>query len=314
MGRFLFARTELRPINCRLARMYLKLLFVVSWMDDWFLASSNKNSNEIRKVPYYSNGIPKIYLIRCTFEYNNISSLKIYFKEKQIGTIKMEVIRNEKPKKNYLNQVRKLANKYNKILIFDECTTGFRECLGGIHKKFDVEPDILILGKSLGNGYPITCVIGKEDIMKLKSKTFISSTFWTDRIGPAAALETLKVMERDKTWKTITSIGKKVTSNWIKLSKRNKLPITTQGIPALTNFYFNDKKNHFKYRSYLINYFIKKGYLSSNIFYASISHTDNILKKYFSILDESFYNLSKLIKSEKFDWKFDDFKITKTFR
>ena len=148
----------------------------------------------------------------------------------------------------------------------------------------------------------------------MKSKTFISSTFWTDRIGPAAALETLKVMERDKTWKTITSIGKKVTSNWIKLSKKNKLPITTQGIPALTNFYFNDKKNHFKYRSYLINYFIKKGYLSSNIFYASISHTDNILKKYFSILDESFYNLSKLIKSEKFDWKFDDFKITKTFR
>ena len=67
-----------------------------------------------------------------------------------------------KSQKKFLNQVRKLANKYNKILIFDECTTGFRECLGGIHKKFDVEPDILILGKSLGNGYPITCVMEKK--------------------------------------------------------------------------------------------------------------------------------------------------------
>ena len=121
-------------------------------------------------------------------------------------------------------------------------------------------------------------------------------------------------MERDKTWKTITNIGKKVTSKWVKLSKKHKISITTQGIPALTNFYFNDKKNHFRYRYYLINYLLKKRYLSSNIFYASISHNDNILKKYFSILDESFYSLNKLIMSEKFDWMFDDFKITKTFR
>lgn len=321
----LFARTgaEANSIAIRLARMYSgkdKIAFCGyhGW-NDWFLASSNKNSKEIQKnfLPYYSNeGIPKNLINSVMhFEYNNISSLEnLLQKEKQIGTIKMEVIRNEKPKKNFLNQVRRLANKYNKVLIFDECTTGFRECLGGIYKKFDVEPDILILGKSLGNGYPITCVIGKEDIMNLKSKTFISSTFWTDRIGPAAALETLKVMERDKTWKTITNIGKKVTSKWVKLSKKHKISITTQGIPALTNFYFNDKKNHFRYRYYLINYLLKKRYLSSNIFYASISHNDNILKKYFSILDESFYSLNKLIMSEKFDWMFDDFKITKTFR
>ena len=93
--------------------------------------------------------------------------------------------------------------KYNKVLIFDECTTGFRESFGGIYKKYNVEPDILILGKALGNGYPITCVIGRDDIMKLKSKSFISSTFWTDRIGPVAALETLKLMEKYKTWKKL---------------------------------------------------------------------------------------------------------------
>ena len=190
----LFARTgaEANSIAIRLARMYSgkdKVAFCGyhGW-NDWFLASSNKNSNEIRKnfLPYYSNeGIPKNLLNSVMhFEYNNISSLEnLLQKEKQIGTIKMEVIRNEKPKKNYLNQVRKLANKYNKILIFDECTTGFRECLGGIHKKFDVEPDILILGKSLGNGYPITCVIGKEDIMKQKVKLLLAQLFGLTELG-----------------------------------------------------------------------------------------------------------------------------------
>ena len=85
--------------------------------------------------------------------------------DKSIGTIKMEVIRNNQPKDDFLKKVRNLADKHNKVLIFDECTTGFRETFGGIHKKFNVYPDIVIYGKSLGNGYPITSVVGKEDRM-----------------------------------------------------------------------------------------------------------------------------------------------------
>ncbi len=321
----LFARTgaDANAISIRLARMYsgkdkIAICGYHGW-HDWFLSSSNKNEKKIREnfLPFYSNsGIPKSALNSILhFEYNNISSLeKILSTDKNIGTIKMEVLRNEYPKNNFLQKVKKLSVKYNKVLIFDECTTGFRESLGGIYKKYNVEPDILILGKALGNGYPITCVIGRDDIMKLKSKSFISSTFWTDRIGPVAALETLKLMEKYKTWKKITSIGKKIRGIWLENSERYKIPISIKGIPALSNFSFSDKVNNLLYRSYLINSLLDKNILSSNIFYTSISHTSKILKRYTEAIDQGFFKLKKSINNESIFKQKKKLKTSITFR
>ena len=83
----------------------------------------------------------------------------------------MEVIRNDQPKNNFLKKVRKLASEKNIVLIFDECTSGFRQTFGGIHKIYKVEPDIMMLGKALGNGYAITAVLGKKQIMESIKKT-----------------------------------------------------------------------------------------------------------------------------------------------
>ena len=77
-----------------------------------------------------------------------------------------------------------------------------------------------MFGKSIGNGIPITAVIGKKEIMIKARKSFISSTFWTDATGPAAALSTLKEMERIKSWKKITKIGRRIKMKWLKLSKK----------------------------------------------------------------------------------------------
>ena len=324
-GKVLFARTgaDANAISVRLARIYsgkdkIAICGYHGW-HDWFLSSSKSNEKKIREkfLPFYSNlGIPKAsYNSVIHFEYNNISSLeKILASDKQIGAIKMEVLRNEFPKNNFLHKVKKLSQKYNKVLIFDECTTGFRETLGGIYKKFNVTPDILILGKALGNGYPITCVIGKEEIMKLKSKSFISSTFWTDRIGPAAALETINIMEKQKTWNEISKIGNKVTNFWKTISKKYDLPVSIQGIPALANYSFKDKKNNSLYRSYLINQLLDKNFLSSNVFYSSMAHTDQILKKYFELLEEGFFDLKKSIENESIFELKKNFITSKTFR
>ena len=111
----------------------------------------------------------------------------------------MEVQRDHPPKNNFLHKVRKLADKNNMVLIFDECTSGFRETFGGLHRKFEVFPDMMILGKALGNGYPITCGIGKRKIMQAVQDTFVSSTFWTEKSGTVAALKTIEIMEKKKT-------------------------------------------------------------------------------------------------------------------
>ena len=92
----------------------------------------------------------------------------------------MEVKRNEEPKNNFLKKVRKLANDKKIVLIFDECTSGFRETFGGLHKKYNIIPDLAIFGKALGNGYAINAIIGKKSVMDYSKSTFISSTFWTE--------------------------------------------------------------------------------------------------------------------------------------
>ena len=130
---------------------------------------------------------------------------------KNIGVIKMEVERNNGPQNDFLKKVRKLATDNNAILIFDECTSGFRETFGGLHMKYDVEPDMAMYGKALGNGYAITAVVGKKSVMESAQSSFISSTFWGERIGYTAALSSIKEFEKQRTFKKIISNGKKNT-------------------------------------------------------------------------------------------------------
>jgi glutamate-1-semialdehyde 2,1-aminomutase len=199
----------------------------------------------------------------------------------------MEVARNFGPKDNFLNKVRQLATERGIVLIFDECTSGFRQTFGGLHKQFGVEPDMAMFGKALGNGYGITAIIGRREIMQAAQATFISSTFWTERIGPTAALKTLEVMERLKSWEQITQIGLRITSNWKALADKHGLSITTNGLPALAGFAF-DSANALAYKTLLTQEMLAKGYLSGTSVYACIEHTPEILATYFEDLDPIF--------------------------
>ena len=154
------------------------------------------------------NGVPKsLKNTTFPFHYNDIKGLKKIINNQDIGVVKMEVTRNIKPNINFLKSVKNLANENGLILIFDECTSGFRESFGGIHLKYGINPDLAIFGKALGNGYAITAILGTRIVMEEAQKSFISSTFWTERVGATAALKTLEIMERDKTWETITELS-----------------------------------------------------------------------------------------------------------
>ena len=155
------------------------------------------------------------------FNYNDIDALKKIVKENpDLAAVKMEVVRSTEPKEGFLEEIRKLCTDNSIVLIFDECTSGFRETFGGVHKKYNVIPDLCMFGKALGNGYAITAVIGKEEIMQSAQDTFISSTFWTERIGPTAGIATLNEMERLKSWEIITSTGQTIKKELAKVSFR----------------------------------------------------------------------------------------------
>jgi glutamate-1-semialdehyde 2,1-aminomutase len=258
---------------------------------DWYLSANLGEEESLagHLLPGLEpNGVPRN--LRGTvhpFNYNDINSLEALVRDRNIGVIKMEVVRNKGPEDNFLHKVRELATKNGIILIFDECTSGFRETFGGLYKKYGVEPDMAVFGKTLGNGYAITATIGRREIMEAAQSTFISSTFWTERVGPAAAVKTLEVMEREKPWDRITQIGQDVTQRWISLAQSHGLSISTAGLPSLTTYAFNSA-NALAYKTLITQEMLAKGYLASTNFYASIAHTPDVIDGYFEALGPIF--------------------------
>ncbi len=269
---------------------------------DWYLSANigSKNGLNTHLLPGLSTkGVPtNLENTVFPFDYNNIEMLIEICDHNDIGVIKMEVIRNIKPKDNFLQKVRDLATKRGIVLIFDECSSGFRESFGGIFNNYSIYPDMAMFGKTIGNGYALTAIVGKESVMKSAQDTFISSTFWTERIGPTAALKTLEVMQKVKSWEIITEIGLKVRKGWNELAKNNDLKISISGIPALSSYSFEGDLN-LEFHTYVTQEMLKKGFLAADRFYACTEHNDEIIAKYFDALNGVFKNINDITKSEK---------------
>jgi len=256
---------------------------------DWYLSANLSDDDKLADhlLPGLSTaGVPKSLKGNVLpFNYNDFATLAQLVSENDIGVIKMEVFRNIEPSDFFLHRVRKLATDNNIVLIFDECTSGFRECYGGLHKKYEVYPDIAVYGKTLGNGYAVSAVVGREEIMQSAQATFISSTFWTERIGSVAALKVLEVMEIERPWETAMAVGSKVQSIWTETAKAHGLKISVSGLPALSSYSFISD-NALAYKTLVTQEFIKRGYLAGTTFYASNAHDVRKFDEYASILND----------------------------
>jgi glutamate-1-semialdehyde 2,1-aminomutase len=269
---------------------------------DWYLATNlNDNSSlDGHLLPGLNpKGVPRnLKDTVLPFNYNNFSELEALVQEHDIGVIKMEVQRNEPPEDNFLEKVRLLATEKGIVLIFDECTSGFRETFGGLHKKYGVEPDMAIFGKALGNGYAITAIIGSRDVMEAAQSTFISSTFWTERIGPTAALKTLEIMESEKSWEQITSTGMSIKKGWQQLADANRIEISQFGIPSLAGFNIKSK-NSLSYKTLITQEMLSKGYIVSNNVYSCTEHKSYVLDNYFNEMDKIFSLIKRCEEGEE---------------
>ena len=263
---------------------------------DWYLAANLGSEENLagHLLPGLEpKGVPKhLSGSVLPFNYNKFEELEDLIANHDIGAIKMEVTRNEGPNNNFLGKIRKLATQKGIVLIFDECTSGFRQTFGGIHKHYGVEPDIAVFGKAMGNGYAITSVIGRREIMESAQSTFISSTFWTERIGPTAALKALEIMDELKSWEVITSVGRGITDQWKSLAQKHDLPLVTNGIPAISSFNFKSNQA-LEYKTLITQEMLDKGYLATNLVFSCIEHTPEIIEGYFDALDPIFGLIKK---------------------
>ena len=300
MAKFAKTGAEANAIAVRICRAYNKKNKIIicgyhGW-HDWYLSAiySKKNYLDTHLFPNLkTEGVPK-YLKKYVYsvKYNDLLTLKkIIEKDNDISSIIMEVERDHKPQKNYLKTIRKLCDQKNISLIFDECTTGFRDFYGGLHLKYGVNPDIAMFGKAIGNGYSITSIIGKKRIMKSSNKSFISSTFWSERSGFVAGIATLNEMKRIKSWKIISEKGRKIKRLLSLEAKKWGLIISFSGLDALIKFNILNPKIK-NYQKIITSEMLKNNFLATNAIYVSVTHTDKLIKEFVKEMSKIFKKIS----------------------
>ena len=299
MARFARSGGEANAIAIRIARAATGREVVAicgyhGW-HDWYLATNLQNESGLEEhlLPgLQPNGVPSSLAGTVQpFTFNKLDQLENISEKYDLAAVKMEVQRTTPPHPGFLEGVRDLCDKKGIVLIFDECTSGFRETFGGLHLKYGVEPDMAMFGKALGNGYAITATIGRQSVMEAAQTTFISSTFWTERIGPSAALASLNVMEKEESWTKVTDIGNRLRLCWNDLASKYGLKISLSGIPSLSAFSFVSEYS-LEYKTLLAQEMLKKGFLASTSCYTSLSHSDEIIESYLESLDSVFSLIS----------------------
>lgn len=307
-----FARTggEACAIAVRIARAFSKKDKVAfcgyhGW-SDWYLAanlSDNKNLDGQLLPGLEPLGVPRgLVGTALPFKYGDIEELKksVMANKNEIGAIIMEVGRQKKVDVAFLKAVRELSKEINAVLIFDEVSSGFRVTTGGMHLLYGVEPDIMVLGKALGNGHPISAVLGRRKIMDAAQSTFISSTYWTERIGFVAALATIKIFERDNVAQHLIGTGEYISAGLKKIFATHGLKIEILGLSSIIVLAIQEDKA-MEVKTVFTQEMLKKGYLASNVIYVSLAHTKEIVDRYLHDAAEVLGRIAIALRSGKIE-------------
>lgn len=271
---------------------------------DWYLATNLNNGKELDEhllKGLNPAGVPKgLKNTAFPFRYNKINELENIISKHDIGTVIMETQRSEPPKNNFLKKVRELCDKNNIILIFDEVSAGFRLNTGGLHLVHNVIPDMAVFGKSLGNGYPIACVIGKKKYMDKAQNTFISSTFFTEDIGFVSAIAMIKQHRKYNVGEHIKNLGNYFQKQLRKISIDTNINITVAGLPCFSSWSF-DYENGNAIKTLYIQKMLERKILAKNSFYLSYAHKKEDVDYYLKNIKEVFIELHFLIKKNEIE-------------
>ncbi|MFX1383434.1 MAG: aminotransferase class III-fold pyridoxal phosphate-dependent enzyme [Promethearchaeota archaeon] len=306
-GAVRYARTggETAAIAIRIARAYSKKDKVAfcgyhGW-HDWYLASNlsdNANLDGHLLKGLEPNGVPRCYRnTAIPFEYNHIEQLEEITKNNDIGTIILEPMRHQMPKNNFLRRVREIADDIGAVFIIDEISSGWRMNVGGFHLKLGINPDIAIFAKAMSNGYPMGAILGKGNIMDAAQTSFISSTYWTEAVGPTAAIATINKMLDKAVPEHLNKIGRLIGEGWKKLANKHGLDIEILPPNPLITLSLNyDKAQEIK--TLFTQEMLKRGYLASLSVYVSYSHTEQIVEDYLKEVDDVFSILKDAIEKD----------------
>lgn len=274
----------------RIARAYTKRTKILSchfhgW-HDWYYVITSMN----RGIPdHLKNDIYE-------FPYNDLPALEALFQKypDSVAAIIMEPAHLEEPHPDYLANVKKLAQKYGAVLIFDEVVTGFRFGLGGAQKYFGVTPDITCVAKALANGAPLSAVVGSAKIMDSTEDVITSMTYGEETLAIASALATLDVLTHEPVVEHIWKLGALFQKKYNALAKKYKIPSECIGYPVRMELTFRDStvapRLHLK--SYMLQESAKRGVLLGNMIFMTYSHTEKQISKTLNVCEDVFKQMA----------------------
>lgn len=253
---------------------------------DWYISANlaDPRSLESHLLPGVdARGIPRALLgTSIPFEYNNIDYLKKVFDDNknQIACVIMEASRSYLPNEGYLAKVKDVTHENGALLIFDEVVTGFRLSLGGAQQYYGVTPDLATFGKAIANGYALTAIAGRRDVMEFSKELFISSLFWDDTCTLAAGVATIKKMKREKAAEKVAALGRRYMIEWQRLADSHKVPAKVIGNPPSSTVVF-EQAGSLSQRQLLTLYMqemAKRGvFTGTGLFNVSLAHGDKEL-------------------------------------
>ena len=292
---------EAMAIAVRIARAYTKKDIVAfcgyhGW-HDWYLAANLADDRNLdgHLLPGLAPaGVPRgLKGTSMPFQYNHEDELEA-IAEKQEGrlaVIVLEPIRDHEPSAGFLQAVQKIAKDNDAVLIVDEVSSGFRLTTGGAHMLYGLKPDIAVFAKAMSNGYPMAAIIGKEEVMQSAQDTFISSTYWTEGIGPVAALATIEKYESCNVPVHLVKTGTTVQEGWRRAAEDTGIDIDIGGIPPLSHFSIKGE-NGLLVQTLYTQLMLERGFLAGKSFYACYAHQNKQVQSYLEATEDIFEHIA----------------------
>ena len=235
-------------------------------------------------------GVPRGLLgTALPFRYNHPEELETIVARHrgELAAVVMEPIRDHEPRQGFIERVSELARSAGAVLVIDEVSAGFRLNTGGAHLLYGVKPDIAVFAKALGNGYPMAAVIGRAEVMQAAQSTFISSTYWTERIGPAAAMAMIRKHRRCDVGNYLVRVGKQVQDGWRSAAQSAGMELEIGGIPPIGHFSFPGEQKQAA-KTLFTQMMLERGFLATGAFYATFAHQDGHVQAYLAATNEVF--------------------------
>lgn len=311
-GQVRYARCggEAMAIAVRIARAHTKKDTVAfcgyhGW-HDWYLAANLADDQHLdgHLLPGLAPaGVPRgLTGTSIPFQYNHPEELEaIAGKHKgKLAAIIMEPIRDHEPTPEFIQIIQNIARQNEAVLIVDEVSSGFRLRTGGAHPLYGINPDIAVFAKAMSNGYPMAAIIGKEETMQSSQDTFISSTYWTEGIGPVAALATIEKYEKRNVPEHLIKTGTAVQEGWQHAAEDKQIEIDIGGIPPLSHFTAKGETGPLVQTLYT-QMMLDKGFLAGKSFYASYAHQKEHVQRYLKATEEVFETISQGIENGTLD-------------